>query len=317
MRVIASYTKKWLIYILSFFLFFAGALMLSEFFHEKKFRIEALNENLENYTRITHGYVRKYKMVERDDFSYLDSLNVIIDNKYIRITVIHEDGRVLYDSRVSNPREMENHLDRPEIRSSLQNQFGTHVRVSGTTNIKYYYYARNFGRYFIRVSDVYDMSARKFIQPDRILLMIFILALLGASLTIILLTDKFGKSISTLREFTLKALANKPINEKFVFPENELGDIGQEIIEIYQKLNNTKEELLSEKSKLIRHLNMLDEGIAIFSKERHVITSNNNFIKFINYLSDTRVFTADEFFRVDNFAPIFTFINRTLGTANE
>jgi len=316
MKVIASYTKKWLIYIISFFLFFAGALMLSEFFHEKKFRIEALNENLESYTRLTNGYVKKFKMMDRNDFSLLDSLNLLIDNKYIRITVIHDDGRVLYDSR-GNPVEMENHLDRPEIRSSLRNQFGTNVRVSGTTNIKYYYYARNFGIYFIRVSDVYDMSARKFIQPDRILLMIFILVLLAASLTIILLTDKFGKSISTLREFTLKALANKPINEKFVFPENELGDIGQEIIEIYQKLNNTKEELLSEKSKLIRHLNMLDEGIAIFSKERHVITSNNNFIKFINYLSDTRVFTADEFFRVSNFAPIFTFINRTMGTANE
>ena len=43
------------------------------------------------------------------------------------------------------------------------------------------------------------------------------------SITLILITDKFGKSIRTLREFTLKALAEKPIDEALVFPQNELG----------------------------------------------------------------------------------------------
>jgi signal transduction histidine kinase len=313
MRVIASYTKKWLVYIISFFLFFAGILMVSEFLHEKKFRIEALNEKLENYTRLTYAYIDHHNMLERNNFNQLDSLVAFISNNYIRITVVDIKGRVLFDSQVRNPSGMENHFYRPEIQSAINSNFGTNVRTSGTTKIKYYYYARNYGDCFVRVSDVYEMSARKFIQPDRIFLMIFLLTLLAASLTIILVTDKFGKSISTLREFTLKALANKPINEKFIFPENELGDIGQEIIEIYQKLNNTKEELLSEKAKLIRHLNMLDEGIAIFSKDKHVITSNNNFIKFINYLSDKRVFTADEFFRINQFAPIFSFVEKRLG----
>ncbi len=312
MKVIASYTKKWLVYIISFFLLFAGILMVSEFIHEKKFRIEALNEKLENYARLTYSFIESNKLPKSNDFSQIDSLVALISNKFIRITVIDPQGRVLYDSQVDNPDSMENHLNRPEIQNTLGSDVGTDIRTSGTTKIKYYYYARNYGDCFVRVSDVYEMSARKFIQPDRIMMMVFVLALLAASLTIVLLTDKFGKSISTLREFTLKAIANKPINEKFEFPENELGDIGQEIIEIYQKLNNTKDELISEKAKLIRHLNMLDEGIAIFSKDKHVITSNNNFIKFINYLSDKRVFTADEFFRIGQFSPIFSFVEKKL-----
>jgi len=57
---------------------------------------------------------------------------------------------------------------------------------------------------------------------------------------------------------------------------------------------------------------MIDEGIAIFSKDRRAITSNNHFIKLINYISDTRVFTADEFFRITEFTPIFNFIDRYL-----
>jgi two-component system OmpR family sensor kinase/two-component system phosphate regulon sensor histidine kinase PhoR len=144
-----------------------------------------------------------------------------------------------------------------------------------------------------------------------------VLLLLAASLTIVVITDKFGKSISTLREFTLQALANKPIDEKMIFPENELGDIGQDIIDIYHSLNRTKEELISEKTKLIRHLNLLDEGIAIFSKDRHVITSNNHFIQFLNHISDTRVFTGDEFFRINDFSPLFSFINKYLREDNK
>jgi two-component system phosphate regulon sensor histidine kinase PhoR len=263
-----------------------------------------------NYTSLTESYISNYKIGETGNYSNLDTLVNLISNKAIRITLIDNSGRVLFDSQVKDAGEMESHFDRPEIQEAIIDQYGTDIRVSGTTQIKYYYYAKRFSDYFIRVSAVYDIHASRFIKPDRVLLMIIILGLLTATLAVLLITDKFGKSIDTLREFTLKALANKPIDEDLVFPENELGDIGQEIIEIYQKLNKTKEELLSEKAKLIRHLNLLDEGVAIFSKEMQVITSNNHFILFINHISDTRVFTADEFFRINDFTPIFNFINK-------
>jgi two-component system phosphate regulon sensor histidine kinase PhoR len=312
MKIFTSYNKKWLIYILSFFLSFAALLLFSEFFHEKKIRIDSLNEELENYTGLIDRYASRYRMSELGDYSRLDTLDNLIARKTFRITLIDLNGIVLFDSEVRNFGEMENHLQRPEIQSSINKGYGTDIRVSATTDIKYYYYAKHYAHYIVRVSVVYDIDARNFLQPDKFFLLFLVLIFLVASITIILITDKFGKSISTLREFTLRALANKPIDEKLVFPENELGLIGQDIIDIYQNLNNTKEELLSEKAKLIRHLNMLDEGIAIFSKDRRAITSNNHFIQYINHISDTRVFTSDEFFRIDDFSPLFIFINKYL-----
>jgi two-component system, OmpR family, phosphate regulon sensor histidine kinase PhoR len=312
MRIIATYTKKWLVYILSFFLFFTAVLLVSEYYHERKFRLEALNEKLDNFAGLTDRYITKFNISDRKDFTGLDSLVDMFPDQTIRITVIDYQGDVLYDSEVSNTATMENHLMRPEIQQALSNEFGTNIRLSGTTNFKYYYYAKKFGQYFVRVSARYDINAKKFIQPDRIFLLFIVLFFLAASLTIIVITDKFGKSISTLREFTLQALANKPIDEKIAFPENELGIIGQDIIDIYQSLNRTKEELMSEKAKLIRHLNMLDEGIAIFSKDMRLITSNNHFIRYINHISDSRVFTGDEFFRIHDFDPLFSFINKYL-----
>lgn len=312
MKRISSYTKKWLGYILAFFFFFATVLLVSEYYHEKRFRMDALNERLENHALIVDRFAERHGMNRSGDYSGLDTLVSLFTDESIRVTVIAYDGVVWYDSQVENVAAMENHLFRPEVQQAFRQLFGTDIRVSGTTSIKYYYYAKRFSNCIIRVAVIYDINARRFIQPDRIFLVFGIMVLLTVALAIVLITDKFGKSISTLREFTLKALANKPIDGQLVFPDNELGLIGQDIIDIYQNLNRTKEELMSEKAKLIRHLNMLDEGIAIFSREMHAITSNNHFIRYINHISDTRVFTADEFFRIPDFAPLFEFINTYL-----
>ena len=310
MKIIATYTKKWLTYIVSFFLFFTVVLLVSEYLHEKKFRTEALNEKLNNYAGIANRYITRYRLLESNNPSRLDSFLDMLPEKAIRITLINDKGMVLFDSEVRNPAAMENHLSRPEIQKALIGESGTDIRLSGTTNIKYYYYARKFHGYFVRVSAVYDIDAKRFIQPDRIFLLFIVLFFLGASLTIIIITDKFGKSITTLRKFTLQALANKPIDEKMVFPENELGIIGQDIIDIYHRLNQTKEELLSEKAKLIRHLNMLEDGIGIFTREFKPITSNNHFIRLLNHISDQRVFSAEEVFRIPEFTPFLTFFDK-------
>ncbi|MBN2813737.1 MAG: two-component sensor histidine kinase [Bacteroidales bacterium] len=312
MRTISAYTRKWIVFAVSFFLLIAVVLMVSEFFHERRFRINVLNEKLRNYVTITQRFIEQQQVLQTGRIALMDSLKQMISDETIRITLIDKEGVVLYDSEVENSETMENHFHRPEIQESLREEFGTSLRVSGTTSIKYYYYAISYTGYFVRISSRYDTGAREFIQPDRIFIMFIILIILVAAFTVILVADKFGQSVSTLREFTMKASGNKPFDDKLVFPETELGNIGQEIIEIYRNLNRTKEELLSEKTKLIRHLNLLDEGIAIFSKEKQVITSNTHFIRFINHISDTRVFTADEFFRIGDFAPIFSFVNKYL-----
>lgn len=48
-----------------------------------------------------------------------------------RITLIYRDGTVLYDS-VANATDMENHLDREEVREALEGGFGRAVRPSAT-----------------------------------------------------------------------------------------------------------------------------------------------------------------------------------------
>ncbi len=311
MKNTISYGRKWRFYIISFFILSAAIILVSEYLHERKFRIQALNARLGNYATLADGYVKKYRMIDRQEFSMMDSLVDIISNRYVRFTIIDGEGHVLFDSQVRNPAMMENHLHRPEIVESMDKPYGTDIRISETTHTKYYYFARHHDGYFVRVSDIYD-SARVFLQPSRIFIILFILILLGASLVLMVSASRFGKSIHNLKNFALKASENKPIDEGLVFPETELGNIGQEIVQIYQNLTNTKEELLSEREKLIRHLNLIEEGIAIFSREKKVITSNTHFIRLINYISDIRVFDANYFFQIKEFKSLLGFIERSV-----
>ncbi len=312
MGIIITHSRKWLIYMVTFFLFVATLLIVLEFIHEKKFRIGLLNEKLNNYSTIAEQHIQKYRVKETENYQLLDSLKQIIPDPSVRITLIHLTGNVLFDSQVDTPASMENHLKRPEVQEALQKGSGTAIRTSETTHERYYYYAKKSGDYVLRISSLYEAGARRFIQPGRIIVLVIVVILLLASMLVVWINERTGKTISTLREFADRAIDNKPFDEQLIFPDTELGTIGQEIMEIYQNISRSKEELMAEKAKLMRHLNMLDEGIAIFSKERVAITSNNHFIKFVNYISDTRVFTADEFFRISDFSALFSFFNKHL-----
>lgn len=58
----------------------------------------------------------------------------------LRITLIAEDGKVIYDSAVDE-NTMENHKDRPEIRKAMEEGEGTAVRWSATSSVHTLYYA--------------------------------------------------------------------------------------------------------------------------------------------------------------------------------
>lgn len=74
--------------------------------------------------------------VEQEGMAYFDSLHA----QNCRVTWIAADGTVKYDNR-SNPKTMENHADRQEVREAMENDSGTSVRRSSTLSEHTMYYA--------------------------------------------------------------------------------------------------------------------------------------------------------------------------------
>ena len=75
--------------------------------------------------------------VEQEGMAYFDSLHA----QNCRVTWIAADGTVKYDNR-SNPKTMENHADRQEVREARENDSGTSVRRSSTLSEHTMYYAK-------------------------------------------------------------------------------------------------------------------------------------------------------------------------------
>lgn len=72
-----------------------------------------------------------------------DILKKLYDNhNESRITLIDKDGKVIYDNYVKDFNNMENHNNRPEIKSAIENGTGEITRQSDTWGQKVYYYAR-------------------------------------------------------------------------------------------------------------------------------------------------------------------------------
>lgn len=66
----------------------------------------------------------------------------------VRLTLLKSDGRVVFDSEVAADRLpfVENHADRPEVRSALLGAHGTHMRRSATVDVELLYVARRLDR---------------------------------------------------------------------------------------------------------------------------------------------------------------------------
>ncbi len=273
---------------------------------EKEFRISTLNEELQNLTLITNNFIKSANIRETDDYRKIDSLVHLFPHNNLRLTIIDSTGKVLYDSSVDDWNRMENHLSRPEVQKSVNNNYGTAIRKSGTIGIEYYYFSKLFVNYFIRIAVTYDINLANFLKAKLFFLLTILLFFIGLGIILFIVTNRFGESVTRLRDFALNVSANKPY--KATFPGDELGIIGSQILEIYNNLLNTKNELIKEKEKLFSHLSALNEGVAFFSEERKLIFSNDHFNHNIKIISGELSLIPESFLKLPEFAQINDFL---------
>ena len=268
--------------------------------------------NLDNIAELTYNYIEKKNLEPKTSYSELDSLYYYIPTSKVRITIINMMGTVLYDSEVSDPSKMENHLHRPEIRIAQKSGSGSHIRESSTTGYEYYYYAKNYSNLFVRVAAHYDVEVKNFLNIEKVfLLYLLVLFLVTWGILSIVLRNLSGVLLK-LKDFATRLSKGEDIEGKIDFPEGEFGEISKQIIEIYDKLTAAKNTIEIEKNKMFSHLIALNEGIAFFTPGKKKILRNNHFIQFINSISKKTNISEEEIFHVKEFRKLNDFLDKQL-----
>ena len=129
-------------------------------------------------------------------------------------------------------------------------------------------------------------------------------------------TFSIGKTISKLRDFALNVEKDRMPAVDYVFPNDELGDISQNIVTLYHRQQKAKNELSMEREKLIKHFQYSKEGFAMFTSEGREILSNILFIQFITVISDTQIHQVEDVTDIAELEPIRTFLNKNIRNLN-
>ncbi|MCD6202216.1 MAG: two-component sensor histidine kinase [Bacteroidales bacterium] len=290
-----SYKIRLFFNILSVFIVAIVVITFFQYHREKEYRRSLVESTLRTVGDITERYIRVKHIRENGRYRLLDSLSILLPQKNIRITVIARDGLVLYDNFVKDYEKMENHLQRPEVQVAMREREGSDIRRSATTGQEFFYFVKDYGDYFIRTAELYDVTLVRFLRTDHLFIYFTLMMFLATVGVLIYMTGRLGTTISRLKDFAVRAGNDQPIDTAVTFPRNEFGIISRQIIQMYENLRSTRDELYAEREKLYRHLQVIDEGVALFSAEKKTILSNSRFMQYVNLIAEKTVVAPETF----------------------
>ncbi|MGL4333152.1 MAG: sensor histidine kinase [Bacteroidales bacterium] len=299
--------KKLFVSLSTLFLVFLLSVFIFQYQREKNFREKELNSFLSNYN------INLYHSLKGDQMlpGKLDSVIKTYDYPDLRISVIEPNGKVIFDSEIHDVNKLEKHADRPEIQTAKKNGIGYSIRYSTSMKTEYFYTAQQFDSLIIRSALPYDTTTA-FLKTDSQFIYFLISLSLFVILTLLYFSYRLGVNISRLKEFATRAERNEKIDYNISFPDNDIGDISRNIVQIYKKLKNTKEALYIERDKLFQHLQISKEGLAIFSNQRKCIFANNLFKQYADLIADIQLDKVDQILFVNEFQFITAFIEQQI-----
>ena len=292
------------------FLGFTVCFLLFQYQREREFAQEKLNNVLSNYNYQLFRKCQQSTDINQTVISFMDD----IPQKDLRVTIIDPSGDVLFDN--SGTDEFNKHNDRSEVRKARLYNEGFAIRSSESTGKRYFYSASNIGGYIYRSALPYDPYVRGILTVNKDFIYFMALMTLIFFFVLSRFTFSIGKTISKLRDFALNVEKDRMPAVDYVFPNDELGDISQNIVTLYHRQQKAKNELSMEREKLIKHFQYSKEGFAMFTSEGREILSNILFIQFINVISDTQIHQVEDVTDIAELEPIRTFLNKNIRNLN-
>lgn len=287
-----SFSKQLFFSVISMFLLFVACVLFFQHRREQSYQKKVLNIRLEEYNNLIAD-----KIKDEPDGSFV-KLGEYIRQEFpsdLHVMVVQNGGHVVFDNRKTDSKQQ-------SADDIMQEDDGSFFNVS---------FFPEQGM-LIRSSLPNAGNWGDFLKTDKDFIWFTFIATCFLVFFFYRYVHRLGLSVGQLRDFAQSAEANN-VDSDYQFSSNELGDISKSIVQIYTRLKRTKEKLYIEREKLISHLSISREGLAIFKPGKELILSNALFDRYIDLLSDNSLHSIEDFFSVKEVEPIVKFINREPG----
>jgi two-component system, OmpR family, phosphate regulon sensor histidine kinase PhoR len=210
----------------------------------------------------------------------------------IRITVIDKYGVILGDSD-KNPKEMENHSERPEIKEAINGRTGESIRYSNTLQQELFYIAvpvlDRGGNvdYIVRTSLPLSILQQTILPIEK---RIIYLSLILATIVVVLLfalSKSLTKSLNSIINISEElAHGNLSVDIPISEQKGEIPKISIALNQMARRLNGLFKQLSSEKNQLEAILSAMSEAVLVLSQDGKAIITNNALLDMFNIKDD-------------------------------
>lgn len=305
-----SYRSKLLLNFAALFIVFAILLVCFQYHREKLYRLELLETRLRSYSDLVANSLES-RGVYNDSVQLAAIMRMMPAE--LRLTVVSREGKVKYDSNTGLGEKLDDHSSRPEVHQAMTHAEGCDVRLSHSTGVTYFYYAKSYGGFVVRVALPYTETIQNFMKADNVYLWFALLVFALMMLVLIRVSDHFGRALVSLRHFIQSADRGLIDYAHIEFPHTELGDIGRSIMLKYKQLEATGRQIAAERERLMRHFHYFEGGIAIFSSERKKVYANPRFMQFVNTILERPTPDVNVLWHERSFSPAVEFLKISSG----
>lgn len=256
-RIKFSFHHKVLISLLALCWALVTVFTIFQYHREKIFRSELMNMELQMHNERIIDDMEKGE----DIASVVSRIRTPVP--HLRLTLIDNNGNVIYDNNDRTPFPDTNHNNRPEVIKARKNGSGYSVdRYSQSDDTDYFYSATLMPNgSIVRSAAPYDHILRDFLKADSSFLWIMLVVTIAVSIAGYFIARRITTSISNLNSFAEKAEKGERIYEDWAFPHDELGNIAGNIVKLYVQRDQQHQEAIKQERDKIRLKKQLTNNI--------------------------------------------------------
>jgi two-component system phosphate regulon sensor histidine kinase PhoR len=195
-----------------------------------------------------------------------------------RITIVDSEGKVLADNQ-SDPAQMDNHANRPEIQQAWRAGTGSSVRLSRTLDKNELYFARRAGQssdnaLILRLALPLQEISAGFRTAQKELLLVSLIPFLLALVFGYFLTRSLAQRIGKIQEFSENvARGNFSARVKEITPD-ELGKLSLSLNATADEMQRFVNELQEERNRVTAILEGVRAGVLATDSEERITLMN-------------------------------------------